>query len=132
MTGRRRRNAVSARPRVAIVGANFAGSARRPARSAIEYDVTVFDPSPWFEWLPNIHELLSGAKRPADLRLSRRRLVARAGHRFVRDAVVAIDAKRGRLETSTGGAYDFDACIVAVGGVNETFGVRAPTATRCR
>jgi len=123
MTGRRRRNAVSARPRVAIVGANFAGL--RAAQSlGNAYDVTVFDPSPWFEWLPNIHELLSGAKRPADLRLSRRRLVARAGHRFVREAVVAIDAKRGKLETSTGSAHDFDACIVAVGGVNETFGVQ--------
>ena len=123
MTGRRRRNAASARPRIAIVGANFAGL-RAAQALGNEYDVTVFDPAPWFEWLPNIHELLSGAKRPADLRLSRRRLLERAGHRFVRVAVVAIDAKRGRLETSTGSAHDFDACIVAVGGVNETFGVR--------
>jgi NADH dehydrogenase FAD-containing subunit len=123
MTGRRRRNAASARPRIAIVGANFAGL-RAAQALGNEYDVTVFDPSPWFEWLPNIHELLSGAKRPADLRLSRKRLVEKAGHRFVRDAVVAIDAKRGRLRTSTGSTHDFDACIVAVGGVNETFGVR--------
>lgn len=123
MTGRRRRHADSTRPRIAIVGANFAGL-RAAQALGNEYEVTVFDPSPWFEWLPNTHELLSGAKRPADLRLSRKRLVERAGHRCVRDAVVAIDAKRGRLKTSTGDTYAFDACIVAVGGVTETFGVR--------
>jgi len=42
-------------------------------------------------WLPNIHELLSGVKRPAILRLSRERLVTRTGHRFVRATVAAID-----------------------------------------
>ncbi len=113
----------ASRPRIAIIGANFAGlsAARNLGR---EYDVTVFDPSATFEWLPNIHELISGVKRPADLRLPRRRLVTRAGHRFVRAAVTAIDAAAGRLTTATGRQFGFDACIVAVGGVNETFGVR--------
>ena len=113
----------ASRPRIAIIGANFAGlsAARNLGR---EYDVTVFDPSATFEWLPNIHELLSGVKRPADLRLPRRRLVERAGHRFVRAEVTAIDAAAGRLTTATGRQFGFDACIVAVGGVNETFGVR--------
>lgn len=108
--------------RIAIVGANFAGltAAQNLGR---EHVVTVFDPSPWFEWLPNIHELLSGVKRPGELRLSRRRLVARAGHRFVRAAVTSIDARRGQLTTAKDRSYDFDVCIVAVGGVNETFGV---------
>ncbi len=113
----------ASRPRIAIIGANFAGlsAARNLGR---EYDVTVFDPSATFEWLPNIHELISGVKRPADLRLPRRRLVTRAGHRFVRAAVTAIDAAAGRLTTATGRQFGFEACIVAVGGVNETFGVR--------
>ena len=111
------------RPRIAIVGANFAGlsAARHLGR---EYAVTVFDRSASFEWLPNIHELISGVKRPADLRLSRRRVVTRAGHRFVCAEVAAIDAARGQLTTSAGRQYPFDVCIVAVGGVNETFGVR--------
>jgi NADH dehydrogenase len=113
----------ASRPRIAIVGANFAGlsAARNLGR---EYDVTVFDPSATFEWLPNIHELLSGVKRPTDLRLPRRRLVMRAGHRFVRAEVTAIDAAAGRLTTAAGRQFGFDVCIVAVGGVNETFGVR--------
>ena len=110
------------RPRVVIVGANFAGIAAAQ-RLGPEYAVTVLDRSPWFEWLPNLHELLSGVKRPADLRLPRARLVRRAGHRFVRAEVTRIDAAAGRVRTTTGRSLPFDACIVAVGGENETFGV---------
>lgn len=113
----------SPRPRIAIVGANFAGLSAAQHLGP-ENAVTVIDPSPWFEWLPNVHELLSGVKRPADLRLPRARLLARAGHRFVRESVTAIDAPAGRLTTSNGRRIDFDACLVAVGGVSETFGVR--------
>jgi NADH dehydrogenase len=111
------------RPRIAIVGANFAGlaAARQLGR---EYTVTVFDRSASFEWLPNIHELLSGVKRKADLRLPLRRLVTRAGHRFVRAEVTAIDAAAGQLSTTTGRRFGFDVCIVAVGGADETYGVR--------
>ncbi|HSW33742.1 MAG TPA: FAD-dependent oxidoreductase [Steroidobacteraceae bacterium] len=111
------------RPRIAIVGANFAGlaAARQLGR---EYAVTVFDRSASFEWLPNIHELLSGVKRKADLRLPLRRLVTRAGHRFVRAEVTAIDAAAGQLSTTTGRRFGFDLCIVAVGGADETYGVR--------
>ena len=123
MTVRRRKNSLSQRPRVAIVGASFAGL-RAAQRLGPEFDVTVFDPAPWFEWLPNIHELVSGAKRPADLRLPRKRLVAAAGHRFVRAAVAAIDARHGTLSTAAGKVHTFDYCVVAVGGINETFGVR--------
>jgi NADH dehydrogenase FAD-containing subunit len=110
------------RPRIAIVGANFAGlsAAQRLDR---RFDVTVIDRSPWFEWRPNIHELVSGLKRPADLRLPRSRLVARAGHRFLRAEVCSIDARPGRLTTSDGREVEFDACIVAVGGASYTFGV---------
>lgn len=110
------------RPRVVIVGANFAGIAAAQHLDS-RYDVTVIDRSPWFEWLPNIHELLSGVKRPGDLRLPRTRLVKRAGHRFVRAEVTRIDAEASSVVTSTGRRFPFDACVVAVGGVDETFGV---------
>jgi NADH dehydrogenase len=111
------------RPRIVIVGAGFAGlaAARRLDR---RHAVTVIDRSASFEWLPNIHQLLSGAKRPADLRLPIRRLVGRAGHRFVRAEVTHIDGRAGRLTTADGRELAFDACIVGVGGVNDTYGVR--------
>jgi len=114
---------LSSRPRIAVVGAGFAGlaAARELGR---QYAVTVLDGSPWFEWLPNTHELLSGVKRPTDLRLPHRALVARSGHRFVQATVAAIDAGAGRLVTSGGRSIGFDACIVAIGGVHDTFGVQ--------
>jgi NADH dehydrogenase len=111
------------RARIVIVGANFAGLAATQHLGRIG-EVTVVDHSQWFEWLPNIHELLSGAKRPADLRLARARLVRRAGHRFVRAEVAGIDAPAGRLVTTGGRRIDFDVCVVAIGGTGETFGVR--------
>jgi NADH dehydrogenase len=49
--------------------------------------------------------------------------VERAGHRFVQATVAEIDAGAGRLVTSGGRSIGFDACIVAVGGVHDTFGV---------
>lgn len=109
-------------PRIVIVGANFAGitAARNLGR---EYDVTVIDRSPWFEWRPNVHELLSGIKKPSDLRLPRRRLVARAGHRFVEAEVVRVDARARCVHAADGRTFEFDACVVATGGVDETFGV---------
>jgi len=118
----RSQSSPASRPRIAVVGAGLAGltAARELGR---RYAVTVLDGSPWFEWLPNTHELLSGVKRPADLRLPHRALVARAGHRFVQATVAAIDAEAGRLVTSGGRHIGFDACIVAVGGVHDTFGV---------
>jgi NADH dehydrogenase len=118
-----KRRAATERPRIAIVGGNFAGLTAAQGLGR-EYDVTVIDRSPHFEWLPNIHELLSGEKRTADLRLSRARVVKRAGHRFLRAEVETIDAAAGTLVTSTGREVRFDACIVAVGGVGETYGVR--------
>jgi NADH dehydrogenase FAD-containing subunit len=118
----RSQKTLASRPRIAVVGAGFAGltAARELSR---QYAVTVLDGSPWFEWLPNTHELLSGVKRPADLRLPHRTLVARSGHRFVQATVAAIDPAAGRLVTSGGRTIDFDACIVAVGGVHDTFGI---------
>lgn len=110
------------RRRIVIVGANFGGvtAAQHLGR---EHAVTVIDGSSSFEWLPNVHELLSGVKRPETLRLSRPRLVARAGHRFVRTMVTAIDAAAAQVTTADGRRFGFDICIVAVGGVNDTFGV---------
>jgi len=106
---------------VLIVGAGFAGLAAARGFPR-DIDVTVIDRSPWFEWLPNVHELVSGVKQPRDLRLPLRRIVARYGHRFVR--------RRSPRSTpaSPGGRADgrsfaFDACIVAAGGIDETFGV---------
>jgi NADH dehydrogenase len=108
--------------RVVIVGANFAGLTAA-MRLSPEYRVTVVDPAPYFEFLPSIHELVSGLKRPEHLRLSRERLLRPTGHRFVQESVTAIHSADRRVETRSGASLEFDACVVAVGGVHNTFGV---------
>jgi NADH dehydrogenase len=111
------------RRRVLILGGGFAGLAAalelRPDRN----DVTLVDRSRWFEFLPNIHELLSGVKTPELLRLPLDRNVRRAGHTFVRDTVTAIDPVARTLATQRRPAIGYDALIVALGGVDATRGV---------
>ena len=110
------------RKKVVIIGANFAGLSCAMNMSS-RYAVTVIDASACFEFLPNIHELLSGVKSAGLLRLPRARILHRLGHRFVQDMVAQIDTEGGSVRTASGEEFDFDACVVAVGGVNNTFGV---------
>jgi NADH dehydrogenase len=109
--------------RVLIIGANFAGlsAALRLPRN---YNVTVVDPSPHFEFLPNIHELVSSVKKPRHLRFSRERLLRSRGHRFVCQAVTQLDPANGLAQTTAGERLPFDACIVALGGVNNPQGIQ--------
>lgn len=107
------------RQRVVIIGGNFAGltaAIKLPPSCA----VTVIDPTAHFEWIPNIHEILSSVKTPKGLRLDRGDVVKQAGHKFVRDSVVRLQPAQQRLATASGRALNFDACIVAVGGCTNT------------
>jgi NADH dehydrogenase len=108
------------RNKVVIIGANFAG-----LTAAIQLpktlDVTVVDPSPHFEWIPAIHEILSGVKTPRGLQLDRAQIIAHAGHHFVQDSVTQIDARRRRVMTAAGESLAYDVAIVAVGGVTNNY-----------
>ena len=108
------------RKKVVIIGANFAG-----LTAAIQLpkslDVTVVDPSPHFEWIPAIHEILSGVKTPRGLQLDRAQIIARAGHRFVQYSVAHIDARRHRVSTAAGECLAYDVAIVAAGGVTNNY-----------
>ena len=108
--------------RILIVGANFAGLAAAQ-RLGCRHRVEVIDRAADFEYLPNIHELVSGIKSPSDLRLSRRRLLRRWGHRFLEDEVADLDPAAGTATTASGERLDFDLCLVTVGGVTAYFGV---------
>jgi NADH dehydrogenase len=110
------------RRHIVILGGGFAGLGAALELRA-DHRVTLVDITPWFEFLPNIHELISGVKRPAHLRLDRQHIVERAGHVFLRDRVTAIDAAARRVELEREPALDYDALLVAVGGVNATHGV---------
>jgi NADH dehydrogenase len=73
--------------------------------------------------LPNVHELVSGVKRPADLRLPRREIVEAAGHRLVRARLSGIDPGARSIDLDDGTAIDFDCCLLAIGGVGNDYGV---------
>lgn len=102
------------RQHIAILGANFAGLTAATALST-RHAVTVLDPGRHFEWVPHIHEVLSGVKTPQGLRLDRAAIVRQVGQRFLRDRVTALHPAQGRLATAGGRELVFDACIVAVG-----------------
>ena len=110
---------IDKRKRIAIVGGNFAGLTAAIKLSR-RYAVTVIDPSKHFEWVPNIHEIVSSVKTPQGLRLDRAAIVEQAGHRFLRDRVTALQPAQRRLTTAGGRELEFDACIVAVGALWNT------------
>ena len=108
---------------IVIIGAYFAGIKAALALSK-DFKVAVIDPRPYFEYYPNIHELISGIKKPDNLRLPRKSIIHGFGHRFIQDHVDKIDGGKNKVYTSSGKKFYFDFCIVAVGGVNNTFGVK--------
>lgn len=109
------------KPRVVIVGGGFAGLNAAQQLKSSRYEVTVIDPSPHIEWLPNIHEIISGVKKGDELRLNRAILVRRLGHQFVMQRAESLTSSFVELEN--GKRIPFDVCIVATGSVNNTFGV---------
>ncbi len=117
-----RARSAGSRFRVAIVGGIFAGLCAAQALGRA-HSVSLFDPTNDFEFLPNIHELISRHTRPQHLRLSRPTLLARHGIHFVQDRVTGLDLAAGCLTTGSGREHSWDACVVAVGAVNQTSGV---------
>lgn len=94
------------RNHIVIVGGNFAGLAaavKLPSSCA----VTVVDPTKYFEWIPNIHEVLSGVKTPQGLRLDRDEIAERAGHVFLQDRVAVLQPRQRKLVTAGGRELGF-------------------------
>lgn len=114
---------MAGRPRVLVVGGNLAGLRCAQGLPARDFAVTVVDPGDHVEWLPGIHELVSGRRRPDELRLPRSSLVASAGHQHRKARVLRLDAAEGRALLDDGGALAFDYCVIAAGGVNAAHGV---------
>lgn len=112
----------SHRPRIVIIGGNFAGLVAA-SRLSCDHDVTVVDARADFEWTPNIHELLSGVKERESVVLPRSDCVGRYGHRFVHDAVSGIDRGSNTVLTESGLQLPYDACLVAAGSQRTSFGI---------
>lgn len=111
----------SKKSRIVIVGGGFAGLGAAQQLKSTRHDVTVIDPSSHVEWLPNIHEVLSGAKKGDELRMNCAILVRRLGHQFVQQRAVGLTSQNVELED--GRRIPFDACIIATGSINNTLGM---------
>jgi NADH dehydrogenase len=79
------------RPRIVIVGGGFAGLACARDLGAERFDVTLVDARSCFEFLPNIHELVSGVKDANSVRLPLAKVVEGMGHEFLRGTVTALN-----------------------------------------
>ncbi len=110
------------RPRVLVLGGGFAGLSCALALPPSRFSVTLVDRSPAFEFLPAIHELVSGLKTPAALRLPLKPVLAREGHRFRRGEVTGIDTAARCVQLARG-SLRYDILVVALGAADADFGV---------
>jgi len=102
--------------RVVIVGGGFAGSCCALVLRRLDprIEVTLIDADDRYVTCPMSNEALVGLRTIASLSVDHAGL-GRAGVRFVRDRVVALDAEVRRVRTAGGVAIAFDRLVVAPG-----------------
>lgn len=111
------------RPKVLILGGGFTGLACAKELSSRRFDVTLVDQKPHFEFLPNIHELLSAVKQPHQLRLDLKVAMRALGHSFTQGQITAINPKRRSVTLAEHPQLSADYLVVTLGGVDTDFGV---------
>ena len=77
--------------------------------------VTVIDPRKNFVFTPNIHEIISGVKRPHDLEIPLNRWISKLGHSYINETVEAVDISKRSLTLSNKENIEFDILVLAVG-----------------
>ena len=114
----RAQSSVAARraARVVVAGGGFAGSTCALALRRLDprIEVTLIDADDRYVTCPMSNEALVGMRTIASLSVDRAGLV-RAGVRFVRDRIVAVDAVARRVRTASGTAFAYDRLVVAPG-----------------
>ncbi len=111
------------RPSVLILGGGFAGLSCASRLSSRRFAVCLVDQKPHFEFLPNIHEILSGVKSTADVQLNLAQQMSALGHDFTQAAIqsIAPDTKEVQLHNGTVLGYDY--LVIALGAVDARYGV---------
>lgn len=100
--------------KVVIIGGGFAGTVAARALPK-KHHVQLVDPGHDFEWIPNLHEILSGTKRPSALRIPRRRLLAEKRQKHVVARAVELDPAKRQVVTDRAGTLDYDYLLLACG-----------------
>jgi NADH dehydrogenase len=112
-----------------IVGGGFAGvGAARALPDGPQ--VTLIDRKANFEFLPNIHEIVSGLKKPGTVGLSHERMARDLEQTFVQDEVTAIDSAQ-RIVITSSQRIRYDALILAPGGRPAADGVAGAEMHAC-
>jgi NADH:ubiquinone reductase (non-electrogenic) len=111
------------KPRVIIVGANFAGLTAA-SKLGKAYDLTVIAPTQYFQWTPNIHELLSDVKKPANLSLNLKSIITRLGHRYINQSVTAIDGNTQTVTLDNQQTLNYDVLLIASGHARSNYGIK--------
>lgn len=110
------------KPRVSILGGGFAGLACANALDSQEFEVSLFDRKTHFEFLPNIHELVSGVKKPSQLRLGLREAMLALGHRYVKADVSRVEPESGSIFLGKK-EVEADYLVIALGSAEADYGV---------
>jgi NADH dehydrogenase len=113
--------------RVVVVGGGFAGTACVQGLDRRHFEVTLVDQKSAFEFLPNIHELISGVKTAPAVQLPLRPLLESLGHRFRRARVQAIDTAKQQVLLERGRPLPYDSLVVAAGAADATYGIPGVT-----
>ncbi|GAX60227.1 NAD(FAD)-dependent dehydrogenase [Candidatus Scalindua japonica] len=85
--------------RVGIISGGYGGLTAALNLNASRFCVTLFDQKKKFNWLPDIHELVSGMKRECDLQFSLEGRLLQLGHTFCNKSVTSIDPDCKQLVT---------------------------------
>ena len=116
-------NQSKTRPSVLILGGGFAGLSCASRLSSRRFSVCLVDQKRHFEFLPNIHEILSGVKSTADVRLDLSQQMSALGHDFIQASIQSIAPDTKEVSLQNGTVFEYDYLVVALGAVDARYGV---------
>jgi NADH dehydrogenase len=91
--------------------------------SSTRFAVCLIDQKPHFEFLPNIHEILSDVKTAADVRLDLTQQMSALGHDFIQASIQSIEPQSKQVCLDNGKTLNYDYLVIALGAVDARYGV---------
>ena len=119
------------RPRVAIIGAGFAGLAAASELARHDVDVVIIDKQNHHLFQPLLYQVATAGLSPADIAQPIRSIVRNQPRtQVLLDSVEAVDKAQRTVRLASGASLTYDALIVATGARHSYFGAswaeRAP------